>query len=376
MGSAAGMQHRLRAARLLLALLAAGAASSGAAAVPAAPSFALVLATTQGGETRLWQRLPEDPALLELGLIRHQSDFLPRVALSPDGHRLAYTRLITGSQPETDPAVQLGLFDLTSGTDVRLAPEVDLRSTPLWSTDGSSILFRQTYQHVDMASRVELHALEIGSSGATRLIVAEEASTLVPLLWSADGTLLYGRWGNGVDLQRIEPGGSAPRTLARLSDGPAHNLSLSPDGRTAAYTRPLARAASAQHSVFLVSIATGAVRQRWTEVNDHLNPVWRPDAQSITIATRGPSGALANLRQDDLVGGPPQTVQAGPPGRLEVPLAWSPDGRWLIIRSLQGTNSYDLTDEELVLVDSARGAREAIRRPGHTTFIGWRSLAP
>ena len=367
--------HRQRAAHLLLALLAAGAASPARPTTPPTPGFVAVLATIQGGETLFWQRLPEDPAPRELARIQHEPGFLPRAAVSPDGRRLAYTWLPEGSR-DNGPSARLDLLDLTSGAGAQLAAEVDLRGAPLWSRDSSAVLFRRTYRRDDAASRVEFHARVIDRPGGTQAVLVEEANTLVPLLWSPEGGLLYGRWGTGVDLRRSEPGAAAPRTLARLSTGPAHNLSLSPDGRSVAYTRPLGPSEPGQHGLFLVSLATGTVSQRWSEASDSLNPVWQPDVQALTIATRSPPGALVNVpRADDLFGGPPQTVQAWQPGRLEVPVAWSPDGRWLFIRSLQGTRSSALTGEELVLVNAASGVREAIRHAGYTTFIGWRALA-
>lgn len=373
-GTAAG-SRRLRAAHLLLALLSAAAASPGRASPPPAPGFALVLATVQGGETLFWQRLPEDPVPFDLARVRHEPDFLPRAALSPDGRWLAYTWLPEGSR-DAGRAGRLGLLDLTSGAKAQLAANVDLRASPLWSSGSNAVLFRRTYWSEDAATRVELRALAIGEPGEGRLVVVEEAHTLVPLLWSPDGTLLYGRWGAGVDLRRIEPGAPAPLTVARLSDGPAHNLSLSPDEQTAAYTRPLGRGSPGQHGLFLVSLNTGAVRHVWSEASDHMNPVWRPDAQSVTIATRTPAGALASLRSDnDLLEAQPSTVDVWPQGRLEVPLRWSPDGRWLVIRSLQGADSLALTEEELVLIDAASGARQPIRGPGYTAFVGWRASA-
>lgn len=371
----AGWSRRLRAAQLLLALLSAAAASPGRASPPPAPGSALVLASIQDGETVFWQRLPEDPIPVELGRVRHEPDFLPRAALSPDGRWLAYTWLPEGSR-DAGPAGRLGLLDLTSRGNAQLAANVDLRAAPLWSSSSNAVLFRRTHWSEDAATRVELRALEIGAPGEARLVVVEEANTLVPLLWSPDGTLLYGRWGAGVDLRRIEPGTPAPLTVARLSDGPAHNLSLSPDEQTAAYTRPLSRGLAGQHGLFVVSVKTGAVRHVWSEASDHMNPVWRPDAQSVTIATRTPAGALASLRSDnDLLEAQPSTVQVWQQGRLEVPLRWSPDGRWLVIRSLQGVDSFALTGEELVLIDAASGARQPIRGPGYTAFVGWRASA-
>jgi len=372
--SAAGT-HRRRAAHLLLALLAAGAASPARPTTPPTPRFVPVLATIQGGDTLFWQRLPENPAPRELARLRHEPGFLPRAAVSPDGRRLAYTWLPEGSRDD-GPSARLDLLDLTSGAGAQFAAEVDLRAVPLWSTDGSAVLFRRTYRREDTPSRVELHASVIGHPGGTQAVLVEKANTLVPLLWSADGAVLYGRWGTGVDLRRAEPGAAAPYTVAHLSDGPAHNLNLSPDGQTVAFTRPLGPGAPGQHGLFLVSIATGAVAQRWTEANDSLNPVWQPGVQALTFATRGPFGALASLPQAaGLFSGPPQTIHARQDGRLEVPLAWSPDGRWLMVRSLQGANAYSITGEELVLVEAASGSREAINRPGYTAFIGWRAWA-
>ena len=60
----------------------------------------------------------------------------------------------------------------------------------------------------------------------------------------------------------------------------------------------------------------------------------------------------------------------GPSQGFDVPLAWSPDGRTLALRSFQGDLDSDLGPWRLVLLD-AEGQRSEVTAESEISFVGW-----
>src|SRR5882762_10068005 len=61
------------------------------------------------------------------------------VAVSPDGHRLAYT-IVMRDRPGR-PYGQLWIMDLATQKSVRVGGEKDSAGSPLWSPDGGFVAF-------------------------------------------------------------------------------------------------------------------------------------------------------------------------------------------------------------------------------------------
>ena len=76
--------------------------------------------------------------LVSSDLSRYRS--VGAVALSPDGHRLAYS-IVMRDQPGR-PYGQLWIMDLATQKSVRLGGEKDRSGGPVWSSDGKWLAFR------------------------------------------------------------------------------------------------------------------------------------------------------------------------------------------------------------------------------------------
>ena len=126
------------------------AARESAHATGASDGSLLVTITSTSGECRTRiERL--DPATGHTSLVRTITDIASRIALSPDGHRLAYVTYPSCSQPQTSPSCPtacagpamflpyvLSVLDLSTGRTVR--SPTDSPGHPIfgvsWSPDG------------------------------------------------------------------------------------------------------------------------------------------------------------------------------------------------------------------------------------------------
>jgi hypothetical protein len=73
-----------------------------------------------------------------------------------------------------------------------------------------------------------------------------------------------------------------------------------------------------------------------------------------------------------LEGGTPEAVEPAPEQGFDVPVAWSADGRYLVVRSFEGTSAAQPGRETLTIIEEGVG-RKAVGEQGSLEFIGWLS---
>jgi len=186
--------------------------------------------------------------------------------ISPDGHRLAVSRYDPRSGTK-----DIWILDLLRGAaDSRLTHQARA-SSPIWSVDGSSILFTCgtgsdrarpiCEQAVD--SSADAHILGISS---------------VPYDQSRDGrSIIFGApgLGNGTSDLWVMTRGSAP---VRLSDPrfSARQAQLSPDGRWMAYSSDVTG-----NDEIYVRAFPNADAARQISLSGGIEPQWRRDGQEL-----------------------------------------------------------------------------------------------
>jgi hypothetical protein len=106
---------------------------------------------------------------------------------------------------------------------------------------------------------------------------------------------------------------------------------------------------------------------------DHFNPVWRDDATITLGRTPAEGEAAAAALLVPLDGGGTSEVAPGPEQGFDVPVAWSPDGRFLVVRSFEGSSATEPGREQLTVIEEGSG-REAVGEQGSLEFIGWLSV--
>ena len=255
----------------------------------------------------------------------------PRV--SPDGRRVAVTRIVQGN-------ADLWLLDGTRMIRFTFDPARDL--TPVWSPDGTQIAFRSD----PAASQFDLYQKLTNGTGVEERLVASD-QLKAPASWSADGRFLLYTSNNpqtNSDFWVLPVEGD--RTPWVFLKTPFRETSgqFSPDGRWVAYQSD----ESGRNEIYVRPFAgptgsgagvTGAGGQWQVSSAGGVSPVWRPDGKelyylnpagammaapiAVTGATLTP-GAPVALFPTRIVGG-----GVGEPGQgRQYDVA--PDGRFLI----------------------------------------------
>jgi len=252
----------------------------------------------------------------------------PRV--SPDGTRLAVE--------VEDPAnIDIWIGDVRRGTYTRLTTNEDVDSDPIWTPDGSRVVF------TSVRGKTGLFWQAADGRGAASH-VADGSGGVRPLTWTSRGELVYEELeGPAIKVLPLD-GQSSARQVALLDLPQYFNEklpALSPDGRWIAYqstesgtmevyVRPFPDVASGRWQVS----AGGGFAPLWSKRGDEL--FYRSDRSVMAVAIKtspafsaAPPEALFRLSD---------YVLAGTRGlRYDV----GPDGRFLFFKDDDGRDSRD-----------------------------------
>jgi serine/threonine protein kinase/Tol biopolymer transport system component len=219
-----------------------------------------VLAYRSVGETRLAWYERSGKLLQWLGTAGQYGN----PALSPDEQRIAVDRLDT----ETG-APDIWLFDLRrGGLAERRTFSAASEIMPLWSRDGSRIVFRSGTTFYQQA----LHA-----NATTEILRDNVPGPMIgPLDWSQDGRLLYYAQGEKQTpdiFTASSSGHPVAHVKSEYSEGQAQ---LSPDGRWIAYVSD----ESGAYEVYVRAFPSGDGKQR-VSIQGGMEPQWRADGKEL-----------------------------------------------------------------------------------------------
>ena len=220
-----------------------------------------------------------------LGSDNIDEDDLIYVAQSPDGRRIAFSRV------GVDRA--LVVRDLsTSEEEVLDAGAPDRGDAyPVWSWNGKRIAFHQddwksgrgVVKIIDLDNR---HVTTVPGTGFHNGGRADHQPSFNPVDWSRDGRFLLcrttGGWQPGGLV--LVPVGGGPIVPVSDSVTPESKATISPDGRYVAY----AAGAPDKAEVYVQPVAGGARRQITDAPDYQGSPVWSPDGRDISYT--GPDG--------------------------------------------------------------------------------------
>ena len=189
-------------------------------------------------------------------------------ALSPNEAKIAVARI--DSQTRTP---DIWLFDLSRGTQTRFTFDPGSDRTPLWSPDGSEILFAS-----DRTGAWDLYRRKVNGADAEELLAAS-ADDEFPSQWSADSRfIVYStprpntNW-DLVVLPLAEP--SKPIQFLRAPFNEVQGV-LSPNGHWMAYTSD----ETGRFEVYLQSFPAGGNKLQLS-VDGGSDPKWRPDGREL-----------------------------------------------------------------------------------------------
>jgi Tol biopolymer transport system component len=287
----------------------------------------------------IWAADPADPTQrVEIGAAPHMAGYGVFPSLSPDGKYVAYT-LANGA------AADLWLLDIASGTTRRLATGVDVHGTPVWSQASDSVVVRRGGSSAEDAPvSSELVRVDLSGNIST---VASEAAGLYPIGYAPDGALYYaGLSSAGTDLER------AGAKIAHLSDGIARDFALSSDGSRLAY---VASGGAAGMAVNVIDLGAGAAGAS-TSAGPGFHPVFAPDGSLTVGRLGGVNGGVAGA----------SATTSG----FDIPLSWSPDGSYLVVRHFENASTADPGPSWLWAV-AANGERRRLSDISDVAIAGW-----
>lgn len=316
---------------------------------------------------------PEDRTLV--ASVPHARGWALTPAPAMAGDLTAFTVLPPEAQPRRDSPAELWLLDVRSGALTRLAGDADLLAAPVFDPDGEALLYRRT--RADGSQ--QLVRVEIETRARRPLYEASTQFGVYPVALEADGTALYVELSTrGTELYRVREGAD-PDLVAHASDHVARDWALSPDRTSLAYLAPEVSAERVVHRAQVVSLTSGGeARPASPEapgavLSEQFSPAWTPDGRGLTVGVEAfpdINAAAVTLA----IGGSGDDgipdVLAPPEQGFDVPLGWSPGGRYLAVRSFDGRDAAEPGRESLVVIP-VDGERVTVAGESDLIFIGW-----
>jgi hypothetical protein len=213
-----------------------------------------------------------------------------------------------------------------------------------------------------MAQPFDVERLELGGEArplvdGVSLAGSGPGAAMASFSVSATGVLVY-RHGSSSPLSRLVWFDRSGRQEDALGE-PANysDLALSPEGRRVA----VAIAQEGGAADLFVHDLGGTRTRLTTDEGDQSQPVWSPDGKRILFRTNYNTGAGGDFRVKDATGGAEEVLQKNPATTTR-PLAWSPDGRFILFTQGAGGGGGRRDDLWLLPVarpGDARGAEAA-----------------
>lgn len=340
----------------------------GAVVATATSEPLLVFAEFGENADRLYLATPERPqdrTLIET--IEHAPGWGINPASGAAGPLVAYTVLAPGEVPERDTPAELWVIDLATHERTRIARDADLLVAPAFAEDGAVLVYRRS-----AGSQQELVRVAIQDSTRSVVHAEQTAFGIFPIGYTAGGDLLFARLSTeGTDVFSVRDGAEAA-LLFHASDQIARDWRLAPDGSAVSYLAPEARGERIVHRAHVVGLGDGDERvlpDGGSPTGEQYGPTWTPDGRSLTVGQEAETGDTAPATVLSLVGDDP--VALAPPERgFDVPVQWSPDGRYLAARTFSGVNSMDAGAESAVIIGTD-GNRHPVTAATEVILIGW-----
>jgi Tol biopolymer transport system component len=243
------------------------------------------------------------------------------VELSPDGTRAAVSLL--DSRVGTR---DLWVFDVARGVKTRLTSDRAEENTPVWSPDGSRIVFDSSRQ-----GPLELFEKASDGAGVEKIVLADRRNKF-PSSWSPDGRFLMYMVDNG------EPSGwdlwvlplFGDRTPFPFLQRPSNDVQgqFSFDGRWVTY----ASNESGRYEVYVTAFPEPRATRQISS-GGGVWPRWRHDAKEIFYLA--PDGkimsAAVNARGDTFEAGSSRALFDAHPKNVRWPYSASPDGQRFLV---------------------------------------------
>ena len=311
----------------------------------------------------LWLAPPDNPSGRKKTFVaQHATSYGIVAALSPDGQSLAYGSLAPDTTtPSPDSPADLYLASLKKGQPRRLNQGIDLLVRPLWTPDSRSVIVRRTDAKEQATFR--LLAIDV-SSGQERPLVSSSAALFPAGFSPGDGAFYFVEVMPGAsELRMLAPDGSTIKSAGHLSDDLTRDWTLSPDGARLAFLALSVAGERVTSRAMVLDLASGRVMPAAEPEGDQFGPAWSPRGALSIGEVAADAATPAPARTNG------QPTLPGPEMGFDVPAGWSPDGRYLAVRTFQG-NSAATPGSSALAVVGPNGFRTTLASQ-EVTFLGW-----
>lgn len=273
------------------------------------------LAYLTGGQSRNVMRLVWIDRAGTLSPLPIPERAYENVAISPDGTR-AVVQIREG-------ITRLWIYDFARGTLTPLGTGAGSSQAPLWTADGTRVIFRGTRQGTR-----NLYWIPVDGSGDEERLTSKSGVIQTPTSVSSDGrVLLFDETGPnepaGVGIWVLPLDGD--RTPRRLFPGAAagHDGQISPDGKWVAYQATV----SSRQEIFVAPIS-GSGERRLVSTDGGAEPLWSRDGRDLYFQS--------GTRLLGVTVTPGASFSASPPRTAH-------EGRFF--RTMNGNTSFSITPD-------------------------------
>jgi len=149
----------------------------------------------------------------------------PQLRIAPGGGRLAYKKTTNG-------AADIFVYDFTTRRSRRVSPSPDYDEQPLWSSDGTELVYRGNDQGFTTMMRLRV------DGGNPPIELMRDKGLLTAVAWSPDRRyVLVLKVASGLGLETLVFPVNDPKNIRPLLTGPTNDAGavFSPDGRWIAF---------------------------------------------------------------------------------------------------------------------------------------------
>jgi Tol biopolymer transport system component/DNA-binding winged helix-turn-helix (wHTH) protein len=211
-----------------------------------------------------------------------------------------------------------------------------------------------------LVARAEKPAVECKDTSPDQLTPVSQPSTQSLWRWTGAAVLIVIAASVGFYFwPKNAPPLSRPVPLTSYPDFEL-NPALSPDGNQVAFT--WSGETQDNYDIYIKLIGSGPPLRLTTNPAEDASPAWSPDGRTIAFLRRW-GGDRNELRLIPALKGAEQKladIRTRTPNDLQLPsLAWSPDGRWLVVSHCDG----DDVAEGLFLISARSGEKRRLTQP-------------
>jgi Tol biopolymer transport system component len=262
-------------------------------------------------------------------------------------------------------SAELWSLDVGTTKAKKLADNVDLLTDPVWTPAGDAVAVRRP-------AGVETSDLVLVDLAGTESTLTQDIAAPYPIAFAPDGQSLFVATlsADGTTLVEVPRDGGPAASLTKLSDGFSRDWSVSPDGTQVAYlTQTSGTSLSFAAEVYDVS---GSAKQGAVAglTGSQFNPVWRPDG-GLTVGSAPATEAAGTMVHVAAAGtGGTAGLLVSPDSGFDVPLSWSTDGMYLVVRNFEGASASDPGPSHVVIISNT-GQRLQLSAQSDVLVIGW-----